>query len=278
MINKIEGSLLSLSTALYIGAQGVASGHQEQLLKGISQIFFGSVLLLRGNRSEKMRFGLMATGAAIISLGLFNTYLATQTTQPFPLSDKWNITVSKPLQRHSQDFKNLPVAEEPQLPTEAFDPVGWDHYIIHSVAEKRLHTSQLGPCIGLAARGFDESGKLTHIGLAHSFMSETMPGTYFEELRKNIKGRIELFIAGGDREADSRLRSIYSLAKHHRITILHDVSKRFFKEFNLPYKQMLYRASSGISQIFFDQLFNLRLHADLEVIGLPMKLLVSDLV
>jgi hypothetical protein len=288
MINKIEGSLLSLSAALHIGAQGVANGDQEQLLKGISQIFFGGALLLRGNRSEKMRFGLMATGAAIISLGLFNTYLATQTTQPLTLTDKWNITVSEetkplilsdswnitvsePLHRLFDDFKHLPIAKETALPIEEFRSVGWDHYAIHSIREKRLDTSHLAPCIGLATRGFDESGKLTHIGLAHSFLNKKMPGTYFEELRKIIKGRIELFIAGGGRESDSNLRDIYALAMEHRITILHDVSQRFYKSFKLPVKGMLYRAISGINQIYFDKLFNLQLYADVDVLGLPIK-------
>jgi len=263
MINKIEGSLLSLSAALYIGAQGVAN---QQLLKGISQICLGSALLLRGNRSEKGRIGLMAAGVATIALGLFNSYCTLQSPQTFPLSDRWNITVSKTLQKHVAEFNDATIAHEVQ--TEEFDQVGWDHFIIHSIAEKRLITTQLGPCIGLATRGFDEAGKLTHIGLAHSFASDKMPVNYFEELRKVIKGRIELFIAGGDREADSRLRAIYSLANQHHITILHNVAKRFFKEFYLPYQNMLYSASYGISQIYFDPLFNLRLHGDLNVIGL----------
>ncbi len=268
MINKIESSLLTLSAVLYFEAK---PPKLEQLITGISQIFFGTALLLRGNRSLKQgtKITLIGLGLGAISLGIVNTYLSLNSVQTPPLSNSWNITVSKALQTVDPSFKQYPIAKLADLPESDYEAVGWDYFKVHSIAEKKLYTTELGPCLGLSARGFDESGKLTHIGMAHKFMNDRLPEQFFDAMRQKVKGRIELFISGGDEESNSLLHKMRKLAKIGNIAILNDVSKRFFKEFYFPFQGMMHSASRGIHQIYFDQAFNPMLQAGVSVIGLP---------
>lgn len=204
-------------------------------------------------------------------------------------SAKWQITVSKSLQ-NIEAFKEYPIAEPVELfqveppqsdykmveldfftkpvepPQSDYEMVGWDQFEIHSIDQKKLYTTQLGPCLGLSARVYDIAGKLTHIGIAHKFVDDNLPQAFLESLREKVKGRIELFIAGGDNRSDELLGRIRSLVNEkNNVKIVDDVSKKFFKNFTLTLRNTVYFGFSGINQIYFDREFNSRLQVDLNV-------------
>lgn len=269
MINSIEGALLTLSAAVYAGAKNLEDSKYEQVAKGISQVVLGTALVLRGSRAsgKSARIGLVSLGLATVSLGIFNAYLGAQSPQPAPLVDKWQITVSKALSK-AEAFQKYPDGEITQLPESEYEMVGWDQFKIHSLDQKKLYTTQLGPCLGLSARGYDQNGQLSHVGIAHKFMNDDLPKEFLKKMGETAKGRIELFIAGGDGESTRLVNKILTFAKKSNIAVLDNLSKIFFRDYFLFYSNMVYRGSSGITQLFFDSKFNPHIQADLLITGL----------
>lgn len=180
-------------------------------------------------------------------------------------SNKWQITRSKTLDG-VDIFQHYPVAEKAVLPESENEYVEWDQFKIHTVDQKRLYSKDFGPCLALAVRGYDESGKMSHIGLAHINSREQVYIDFLQKVREAVKGRIELFIAGGAKETTFHINEIWeSWAKELKMEVMHDVSKRFFKRIALSYNDKTYRGSTGIAQLYFDREFNLRIEVDLEM-------------
>lgn len=183
-------------------------------------------------------------------------------------SNKWQITRSKTLDG-VDIFQDYPVAEKTALPESDNEYVGWDHFKIHTVDQKRLYSTEFGPCVGLAVRGYDEADQLSHIGLAHVWSMKKVYIDFLQTVRKVVKGRIELFIAGGMNRATSNIAEIKdSIAKEHDIQVLDDVSIKFYKPIGLIYRNTMYRGDSGITQLYFDRDFNPRIELNLDMTGL----------
>lgn len=192
------------------------------------------------------------------------------------LSDRWNITILKTLQGLDL-FKKYAIGTQAEFPRSDYEMVGWDQFKVHSLDEKKLYTKELGPCLGLTARGYDESGKLSHTGMAHVFMSQDLHHKFFACMREKVKGRIELFLAGGGSKQAVLVAKIQAAAEEANIKVVDDVSQRFFKPIALIYKNMMYRGSSGIAQLYFDTQYNPQIVANLDMTGISnLEDVVSD--
>lgn len=192
------------------------------------------------------------------------------------LSNKWGITVLKNLAK-LDIFNKYVIGEKVELLKAEYEGVGWDQFKIHSVDQKKLYTTELGPCLGLTVRGYDETGQLSHSGIAHVFMKDNLHQKFFEDLRGKVKGRIELFIAGGMYRQDELLKKIIDDAKEFKIDVVDNVSKTFFKKVALIFKGMAYRGESGIAQLYFDSKFNPQIVADLLITGISdLEQVISD--
>ncbi|HEY5259473.1 MAG TPA: hypothetical protein VIJ46_02415 [Rhabdochlamydiaceae bacterium] len=192
------------------------------------------------------------------------------------LSNRWQITILKTLQGLDL-FKKYAIGEKVEFPESDYEMVGWDQFKIHSIDEKKLYTAELGPCLGLTARGYDESGQLIHTGIAHVFMSEDLHHKFFACMREKVKGRIELFLAGGGSKQAVLVGEIQAAAEEANIKVVDDVSQRFSKRVALIYKNMIYRGDSGIAQLYFDNRYNPQIVASLDMTGLSnLEEVVSD--
>ncbi len=267
MINKTEVGLFALSSSL-LGYYVYNRSKYGQINKGIGLITLGTTLLMHANRGSenffksKTKITAIALGSLSIAWGIFEIYSAYQNIPEIPSFDKWQVTISKSLHQ-VPGFGEYSIGEEIAL-YDSHESVGWDHYLIRSINEKKLFTSQLGPCVGIAVRGYDQTGKLTHIGLAHKFRNENLHTVLFQKMREAVgKGHIEAFIAGGNDRQSKYLNKIISFAKKNQIQIVDNLTKKFFKSFNLFCEKTIYSGSSGISQIYFDQASNPHLYGDI---------------
>lgn len=184
------------------------------------------------------------------------------------LSKQWQIQRDTTL-NGVEMFQKYPVLELAKLEPSEYEYVGWDQFKIHAVHQKKLYSEEYGPCLALAVRGYDESGQLSHTGLAHVFMKKKVYTDFLEEVSKVVKGRIELFIAGGSAKALPHVVEIKSeIVPKFKMEVLHNVASLFYKSIGMQKGQMLYQGSSGIAQLYFDPHFNPTIVLNLEITGI----------
>lgn len=184
------------------------------------------------------------------------------------LSKQWQIQLDTTL-NGVEMFQQYPVVELPKLESSKYEFVGWDQFKIHTVDQKRLYSKEYGPCLALVVRGYDESDQLSHTGLAHVFMKKKTYTDFLEEVGKMVRGRIELFIAGGSVKALPHVVEITAeIAPRFKMEVLQDVTSQFFKAVGMQKGQKLYRGNSGIGQLYFDSHFNPTIALTLEISGI----------
>lgn len=192
------------------------------------------------------------------------------------LSDRWQITISKSLQGLDL-FKKYAIGTAAELPKSDYKMVGWDQFEVHSIDETKLYTTELGPCLGLTARGYDQSGQLSHTGIAHVMADDNLHREFFACMREKVKGRIELFVAGGGSKQAALVKMIKADAEKADIKVVDDVSQLLFKPIALFCKNMIYRGNSGITQLYFDNRYNPQIVANLDIAGVEnLEEVLSD--
>lgn len=121
--------------------------------------------------------------------------------------------------------------------------VGWDKGKVSQVGtELPLYTTELGPCIAILARAFQETDQVSHTAVHHVFMApDKFSDTLKNLVEKTVKGTIEIFISGGNSDSREDCNKIISIIKQFQqryLDIQFIIAENLFGlcELGVPYK------------------------------------------